>query len=138
VTSLYAVPDAIPQTFTITTIARVVSVGITDFSATIGTGRYTWSLTGAMQVNGTTTISGQIYYRIYDGQYDPLSGTFSGSVIASGEFYNGQIPVAPGQAVQTKTGTKRGTTPQYLTAVLSYQGTDYLPVTIEPTNGEIE
>ena len=131
VTGLYAVPDATPQTFTITTIARVVSVGITDFSATVGAGRYTWSLTGAMQVNGTTTITGRIDYRIYDGQYDPLSGTFSGQVIASGEFYNGQIPVAPGQAVHTETGTKMGTTPQYLTAVLSYQGTDYLPVTIE-------
>lgn len=134
VTGLYSVPDATPQTITITSVARVVSVAITNFSATIGAGRYSWSLTGAMQVNGNTTITGQIDYRIYDGQYDPVLGTISGSVIESGVFYYGQIAVAPSQTTQTKTGTKMATPPQYLTAVLSYQGTDFLPVTIEVTS----
>ena len=130
-TGFYSVPNSSPETITITTILRVVSVAITNFSAQLGVGRYTWSLTGAVQVNSGTTISGQINYRIYDGAYDQDTHTIGGSVIDSGEFYYGSFAVAPDQTITTKTGTEWGGIPQYLTAVLSYQGADCLPVTIE-------
>lgn len=130
-TGFYSVPDAVPRTITITTILRVVSVSITDFSIQVGAGRYTWSLSGAVQVNSGTTVTGTINYRIYDGAYDPETHTIGGDIISSGEFYYGQFPVAPDKATHTETGVVRQAVPQYLTAVLSYQGTDCLPVTIE-------
>lgn len=132
VTGFYSVPDAEPRTIQIRTVLIMVSIAITDFTATSGSlpGRWSWSLTGAMQVNAGTTVTGEILYRIYEGTYDPETGHYSGDIIESGQFYYGQIPMAPSQVTHTITGTKRTTAPQYLTAVLSYQGRDCSPVTI--------
>lgn len=133
IAGFYSVPDTEPHTFTIVSIQRVVAYGIPEggFTATLGVGRVNWSLTGVMQVNTGTTVTGEFLYRIYDGAYDDNTHTIGGVIIESGTFYYGQVPVAPSQATQTITGTIRGTTPQYLTAVISYQGSDCLPVTIE-------
>jgi len=127
---LFSVPNTTPSYFHVYPITLVVSVGITDFSMFVGAGRYTWSITAAMQVNMNTTTTAEILYRIYDGAYDPETGTIGGSVVASGTFYYGQIAQAPNQTVETISGTIMGATPNYLTAVLSYQNNDYLPVTI--------
>lgn len=128
---LIAVPEVSPNSFHVYPVSLFVSVGITDFSMSVGAGRYNWSISAAMQVNGGTTTTGEILYRIYDGEYDPDFGTISGNVVDSGQFYYGQIAQAPSQTTYTKTGTVMGTIPTHLTAVLSYQGTDCLPVTID-------
>lgn len=121
----FSVPGTTPGTIHITTIASFVSVAITDFTAAVGAGRYAWTLAGAFHVNEGTTVTGEILYRIYEGQ------STSGTLVASGQFYYGQIAVLPNQTTHTETGIVRATTPEYLTAVLSYMGNDCLPVTIE-------
>lgn len=131
-TGFYSVPDAEPRTIQIRTNATFVSIGITAFTATADGGNFSWSLTGVMQVNGNTTVTGQILYRIYEGTYNPDTGQYSGSIINSGEFYYGQIAMAPNQTTHTKSVSKKGTSGyEYLTAVLSYQGTDCAPVTTQ-------
>lgn len=128
-TGLFSVPGTTPTTFSVTTIARVVSIAIPEggFTATMGAGRYYWSLTGVMQVNNGSPVIGQVDFRIYEGQ------DTTGEVVISGVFYYGEISVAPTKTTHTESGTKLGANPGYLTAVLSYHGTDYLPVTIQVT-----
>ena len=129
---LFAVPNVSPQSFHVYPITLFVSAAITNFSMTIGAGRYDWSITAVMQVNGSTTVTGEITYRIYDGAYDQETGIIGGSVVDSGTFYYGQIAQAPSQTTVTKTSDSAimSAIPDYLTAVISYQGSDYLPVTI--------
>ena len=127
---LIAVPDVSPDSFHVYPVSIFVAYSISSFTMSVGAGRYSWSLSGVMQVNGGTTVTGEILYRIYDGVYDSEHGTISGNLVDSGQFYYGQIAQAPSQTTHTKTGTIMGSVPNNLTAVLSYQGTDCLPVTI--------
>lgn len=128
-TGLFSVPGATPTTFSVRTIAVVVSYGIPEggFTATMGAGRYYWSLTGVMQVNNGSPVTGEIDFRIYAGQ------DTSGEVVISGVFYYGQISVAPAVTSHTESGSRLGSNPGYLTAVLSYHGVDSLPVTTQVT-----